>query len=84
MQCRGGNASYADGAFYVFADFSDCIAAMPDIQDDVGLAEYLLVQAEVAVVPGSAFGNPGYIRFSCAASMANLEEAMQRISSVLA
>ena len=47
---------------------------------DVALSEYLLEQAGVAIVPGSAFGSEGYIRLSFATSMENLKNAISRIS----
>jgi aspartate aminotransferase len=53
------------------------------IKDDNDLAEYLLVQAGVAVVPGSGFGAPGHIRISFATSMQVLEDALSRIRRVL-
>jgi aspartate aminotransferase len=48
-------------------------------KDDNAFAEYLLVQAGVAVVPGSGFGAPGHIRISFACSMEMLQEALRRI-----
>jgi aspartate aminotransferase len=71
------------GAFYSFPDFSAAIEKLKDVNDDLGLAEYFLNQAKVAMVPGSAFGAPGHMRLSFATSMENLREAMERIKSVL-
>lgn len=51
--------------------------------DDVAFAALLLKEAEVAVVPGSAFGAPGYLRFSYTASIATLGEAVKRIAAVI-
>jgi aspartate aminotransferase len=48
----------------------------------VELAEYILEHAGVALVPGSAFGSPGYMRLSYATSMENLEEALQRLGQL--
>jgi aspartate aminotransferase len=53
------------------------------IKDDNDFAEYLLVEAGVAVVPGSGFGAPGHIRISFACSMQTLEDALSRIRRVL-
>jgi aspartate aminotransferase len=50
---------------------------------DVALSEYLLEQAGVAVVPGSAFGSEGYIRLSFATSMDNLKAALERMAKAL-
>lgn len=73
------------GAFYAFPDVRPVIAALYQkniIKEatDVALSEYLLEQAGVAIVPGSAFGSDGYIRLSFATSMENLKNAISRIS----
>ena len=47
------------------------------------LAAYLLDEALVAVVPGEAFGTPGFIRLSYALGMDQLEEGVQRIQKAL-
>jgi len=47
------------------------------------LCEYLLEKANVAVVPGSAFGAEGYFRLSFATSMDNLVEAISRIKKAI-
>ncbi len=73
----------ANGAFYAFAHVEEAIAAMDGIDDDVALSEYLIHEAGVAVVPGSAFGLSGYIRLSFATSMELLEEALRRIAQAL-
>ena len=73
--CLPGN-----GTFYAFPDVHGLIARIAGVNDDVELAEYILDQADVALVPGSAFGCPGYMRLSFATSMENLEEALQRLS----
>ncbi|MBL4607745.1 MAG: pyridoxal phosphate-dependent aminotransferase [Pseudomonadales bacterium] len=73
-----------DGTFYAFADFRDAIKANPKTNDDVEFAEFLLNEAGVALVPGSAFGSPGYGRISFATSMDILKEAIARISKALA
>lgn len=44
---------------------------------------YLLEVGQVATVPGDAFGAPDCIRISYAASMADLEKAMERLSTAL-
>ena len=54
------------------------------ITDDVELSAYLLNHAGVAVVPGLAFGLPGYFRLSFATSRANLQKAVVRIREALA
>jgi len=72
-----------DGAFYAFPSFQGFIKQRDDIRDDVELAGWFLEQAGVATVPGSAFGAPGHLRLSYAASMDYLEEAIGRIRSAM-
>ena len=75
-----------EGAFYCY----------PSVQDLLGkeigghrpassaeLAALILDEAEVAVVPGEAFGTPGYFRLSCALGDADLEEGVTRIGKLL-
>jgi aspartate aminotransferase len=50
---------------------------------DIQFAEFLLEKAEVAVVPGSAFGAPGHVRLSFACSLETLEKAIGRIRKAL-
>ena len=75
------------GAFYLFPEVSSYLGSRtPDgraIDTDTDLAMYLLDDAHVATVAGSAFGTPGYIRFSYATSDDNLREAMRRIAEAL-
>lgn len=72
----------ADGAFYAFPQVAGAIKTL-GLQDDLAFSEYLLEKANVAVVPGSAFGMPGFIRLSYATSKKILEAALQRINSSL-
>ncbi len=81
-QIEGLRAIASQGAFYCFFDASKQIAKMADIQDDVELCSYLLEKAEVALVPGTAFGAPGYLRLSFATSMQQLEQAIKRLREV--
>ena len=68
-----------DGAFYAFPTFQGFLDSRNDIGDDVELASWMLEEAGVSTVPGSAFGAPGHLRLSYAASMNYLEEAISRI-----
>ena len=52
-------------------------------RNDIELAEYLLDNAGVALVPGSAFGAPGYVRISFATSMDILKDALARLTKAL-
>jgi aspartate/methionine/tyrosine aminotransferase len=73
-----------EGAFYVFPDISAFLhTSAPSgrrIGTDEDLCFYLLEEHNVALVQGRAFGDPNGIRLSYAASMADLEEALQRIT----
>ena len=71
------------GTFYAFPNVDRAIAQVPDINDDLGLCEYLLSEAGVALVPGSAFGAPGHLRLSFATSMEILTKAISRIKGLM-
>lgn len=71
----------ADGAFYLFISVEDLLG--PGMKNDNDFASYLLKEAQVAVVPGSGFGTPGYMRISYATSMDLLEEALARINQAV-
>jgi aspartate aminotransferase len=78
----------AGGAFYAFPDARGAIAKLHQqgkIKEttDIALSEYLLAEAGVAVVPGSAFGSEGYFRISFATSMDNLRNALERMAKAL-
>jgi len=73
----------ADGTFYAFPSFQKIIDNDDRFEDDIALAEFLLTEAGVALVPGSAFGAPGNMRLSFATSMEVLEDALSRISKAL-
>jgi aspartate aminotransferase len=75
------------GAFYAFPDLSVFIGKKtPEgkkIENDVQLCEWLIEAAKVAVVTGSAFGAPGFVRLSYATSMKNVEEGVRRMAEAL-
>jgi aspartate aminotransferase len=73
----------ADGTFYCFPYFQEVIDRLNGIADDVELAEYLLDKAGVALVPGTAFGAPGYLRLSFATGMETLQAALERLTKAL-
>ena len=72
----------ATGAFYTFPEVTGVIKDL-NLSDDIELSDYLIENANVAVVPGSAFGAKGHIRLSFATSMELLKEAVNRIENVL-
>ncbi|HJK50272.1 MAG TPA: pyridoxal phosphate-dependent aminotransferase [Methanocorpusculum sp.] len=69
----GLSTAPAEGAFYAFINVGG---------DDVATANKWLDKAHVAATPGTAFGAPGWIRISYAASMERLAEALDRIEAV--
>ena len=78
IQCRP-----CEGTFYSFPRITDFFGKIPHVNNDIEFTEYLLNQAEIAVIPGSAFGAPGYIRISYATSMEKIKEAMKRMQKAL-
>jgi len=77
-----------DGAFYVFPSIGPWIGkTTPDglrLEDDVVVCSWLLETAGVALVPGTAFGTPGFMRISYAVSQETLEDAVERIAEAAA
>jgi aspartate aminotransferase len=75
------------GAFYAFPDVSAYngrkTPAGKVLDGDLALCEYLIEEAKVAVVPGSAFYAPGFIRLSYATSQANIEKGVARLADAL-
>ncbi len=70
-------------SFYAFPCMQGVIDALGGVTTDVELAEYLLNETGVALVPGSAFGAPGYMRLSFATHMDNLREALRRMKGFI-
>jgi len=71
------------GTFYTLATVEGLIDRAAGVNYDVDLAEHIMNEAGVALVPGSAFGAPGYVRLSFATDMATLQEALRRIKALL-
>jgi aspartate aminotransferase len=75
------------GAFYAFPSVKGLLDREYDgrvIVSSADLAEYILEQAEVAVVPGEAFGTPGYLRLSYALGDDDLVEGITRLQKLFA
>jgi len=70
-----------EGAFYLFPRVDGYFT--PEIPDSTGLCAHLLDQAEVAMVPGKAFGDDRCIRLSYATDEATLMAALERIGRSL-
>ena len=77
FECRPG-----EGTFYAFPRVSGALANL-GLAGDTDLVELLINKADVACVPGSAFGAPGYMRLSFACSLNTLKEAINRIKRAL-
>ena len=76
-----------DGAFYVYPSVKALVGTTlrgQRIEHSAHLAALILDEAEVAVVPGEAFGTPGYLRLSYATSDADITEGVGRMAALLA
>ena len=75
------------GAFYLFVDCQKLVGKKTPsdqiINDDVDLCSYLLEDAHVATVPGTAFGAKNYLRLSYATSKEKLQEAFKKIKEAI-
>jgi aspartate aminotransferase len=75
------------GAFYAFPDLSAFVGKKtPEgaiLDDDVQLCDWLVEVGKVAVVPGSGFGAPGFVRLSYACSMQDIETGVGRLGKSL-
>ena len=69
-----------EGAFYCYPGFE---AHLPRFGSSMGVASYLLEAADIAVVPGEAFGTDGYARLSYALNDDDLEEGLDRMGQAL-
>ena len=81
-QINGFNTSPGTGAFYLFPEVNSVIESK-GFANDIEFSSFLIDQANVAVIPGSAFGTEGSIRISYATSMELLKESIARIKSSL-
>lgn len=83
---KGLKLNKPQGAFYIFIDVSELLGKTLrgiHIETSDDMAMYLLEQALVATVSGSAFGNPNCIRISYATDQDTLREAVRRIKEAL-
>ncbi|HHX19349.1 MAG TPA: pyridoxal phosphate-dependent aminotransferase [Clostridiaceae bacterium] len=82
----GVSCPFPEGAFYLFPDVSGTFGKRVGdrvITDAPALADYLLDEAGVALVPGNAFEAPNAIRLTYSNSMENLTAAMDRIEAAI-
>ncbi len=83
----GVKTNNPQGAFYVFPEVSYYFGKSfngKTIKSGTDISLFLLEEAHVALVPGAAFGDDNYIRFSYATSEDNLKEALKRMREALA
>jgi aspartate aminotransferase len=74
----------SDGTFYAFPSVEGLLNINSNITNDLEFSEYLLSEAGIAVIPGSASGAPGYIRLCYTTSMEQLANAVKRIRKAVA
>lgn len=78
----GLDCNPTQGAFYLFVNAEKAINTL-GLNDDVELCNYLLEKAQLAVVPGTAFGLPQHFRLSYATSDDILQQALSRLAGIL-
>ena len=83
-QIPGISGIMPKGAFYMFVNISACFGkSCPSgvITGSLDFCEFLLKEAEVALIPGAAFGSNDFVRMSYATSEEIIEKGIQRISN---
>jgi len=83
---NGFNCPMPEGAFYAYPSVKDVIGRTingKQVNSSADLAAIILDEVEVAVVPGEAFGTPGYLRLSYALGDADIAEGVRRIQKLL-
>ncbi len=83
----GGKCALTEGAVYAYASVVELLGKSIDgtvANSSSDLAAIILDKAEVAVVPGEAFGTPGFFRLSYATSDENITEGISRMHKLLA
>ena len=83
---KGLDPFIPSGAFYLYVRCKGYLGAIVNnqkIRSDIDFVQFLLQDAKVAVVPGSAFGKSPFFRISYATSLEDLKEACQRIDNSL-
>lgn len=82
----GVSCQVPKGAFYAFPNVSELFGKTyhgVSVNNSLELCNYLLEKGHIATVPGSAFGAEGFVRFSYATSMENIEEGIRRMTEAL-
>ena len=83
---KGVSCKSSKGAFYLLPDVGACLGKKDGetvIENDYMMAEYLLKEAKIAVVPGSAFLAPGHLRFAYTNSMDEIKAGMDAMEMAL-
>ena len=75
----------AEGAFYAYVDVRPALekSGRFEANDSLGFSQYLLERYQVAMVPGEAFGTPGFLRLSYAVSETDIVDGIQRLGEGL-
>lgn len=73
----------ASGGFYLLVEANELISTLK-LEDDLALTQFLLEEANVSVVPGSAFGAKGHLRFSFAIGKYKINQAFDQIERAIA
>jgi len=81
-EIEGFKVSMPEGAFYAFVDVRDLVGDR--FASSAAIADLLLREAQIVVTDGEGFGADGYIRFSYATSMKNLQKAVEKMKVLFA
>ena len=83
-QIPGVSLRAPEGAFYAFPDLSERIRrAKNGVRDSVSLCDYLIDEARIVCVPGSAFGMEGHLRLSYAIREREIRDGLDRLDAAL-
>jgi len=69
-----------DGAFYLWIDVNEAIAHAPGLQTDADFCKVLLEETGLALIPGAAFGQAGYVRASFASALDSVMDGCHRLT----
>jgi aspartate aminotransferase len=76
----GFRCAMPEGAFYAFVDVREMLGER--FKNSGAVAEYLLNEAQIVVTDGAGFGASGFLRFSYATSLENLQRTIERIKNL--
>jgi aspartate aminotransferase len=81
QKISGFKCAMPEGAFYAFVDVRELVGDR--FENSAAVAEHLLHDAQVVATDGAGFGADGFLRFSYATSMENLQKAVERMNDLL-